>query len=30
MRADVPGPSRCSLKMTLTVKKLYAGGKDVE
>jgi hypothetical protein len=30
MRADVPGPSLCSRKMTLTVKKLYAGGKDVE
>lgn len=30
MRADVPGPSLCSRKMTLTVKKLYAGGTDVE
>jgi len=30
MRADVPGPDRCSRKMTLTVKKLYAGGTDVE
>ena len=30
MGADVPGPDRCSRKMTLTVKKLHAGGKDVE
>ena len=30
LRADIPGPSRCSRKMTLTVKKLYAGGTDVE
>lgn len=30
MRADVPGPDRCSHKMTLTVKKLHAGGTDVE
>ena len=30
LRADVPGPDRCSRKMTLTVKKLYAGGTDVE
>jgi hypothetical protein len=30
LRADIPGPNRCSRKMVLTVKKLYAGGKDVE
>ena len=31
MSADIPGPDRCSRKMTLTVKKLYAGGRrDVE
>jgi hypothetical protein len=30
LRADVPGPDRCSRKMVLTVKKLYAGGHDVE
>ena len=30
MSADTPGPDRCSRKMTLTVKKLYAGGTDVE
>jgi hypothetical protein len=30
MRAAVPGPDRCSRKMVLTVKKLYAGGHDVE
>jgi hypothetical protein len=30
LRADIPGPNRCSRKMTLTVKKLYAGGTDVE
>jgi hypothetical protein len=30
LRADLPGPNRCSRKMVLTVKKLYAGGHDVE
>ena len=30
LRADLPGGDRCSRKMVLTVKKLYAGGKDVE
>jgi len=30
VRAEVPGPDRCSRKMVLTVKKLYAGGTDVE
>jgi hypothetical protein len=30
LRPDLPGGDRCSLKMVLTVKKLYAGGKNVE
>ncbi len=30
LRAGLPGPNRCSREMTLTVKKLYAGGKNVE
>ena len=30
LRPNLPGPNRCSRKMVLTVKKLYAGGKDVE
>lgn len=30
LRDDLPGVDRCSHKMTLTVKKLHAGGKDVE
>ena len=30
LRAGLPGPDRCSRKMVLTVKKLYAGGTDVE
>jgi hypothetical protein len=30
LRPNLPGGDRCSRKMVLTVKKLYAGGKDVE
>ncbi len=30
LRPNLPGGDRCSRKMTLTVKKLYAGGNDVE
>ena len=30
LRPGLPGGDRCSRKMVLTVKKLYAGGKDVE
>jgi hypothetical protein len=30
LRPGLPGGDRCSLKMVLTVKKLYAGGKNVE
>jgi hypothetical protein len=30
LRPGLPGGNRCSRKMTLTVKKLYAGGKNVE
>ncbi|MDQ3723607.1 MAG: hypothetical protein M3376_11235, partial [Actinomycetota bacterium] len=30
VRTGLPGGDRCSRKMTLTVKKLYAGGTDVE
>ncbi len=30
LRPDLPGGDRCSRKMVLTVKKLYAGGKNVE
>ena len=30
LRAGLPGGDRCSRKMVLTVKKLHAGGKDVE
>ena len=29
LRRGLPGGDRCSRKMVLTVKKLYAGGKDV-
>ena len=30
LRPGLPGGDRCSQKMELTIKKLYAGGKDVE
>jgi hypothetical protein len=30
LRPGLPGGDRCSLKMVLTVKKLYAGGRNVE
>jgi hypothetical protein len=30
LQPNLPGGDRCSRKMVLTVKKLYAGGKDVE
>ncbi len=30
LRPNLPGPNRCSRKMVLTVKKLHAGGTDVE
>jgi hypothetical protein len=30
LRADLPGGDRCSRKMVLTVKRLHAGGKNVE